>query len=178
VSVSNPLGDPLRHNSWATLGLLTFCAQLDRDQRSTSAEGTYGSIISTLQHMLGAEARYLRRLTDGTPAWPSEPEDVEDLAELTMMSEDEARVWESLLAEEFDPERVIAWTSAVSGARTEAKAGILVAQTLNHGNEHRAQIFTIITTGLGMEPPDLDGWSYAVATGRFTEDPPRDQLRT
>jgi uncharacterized damage-inducible protein DinB len=176
--VSSPLGDPLRHNSWATHGLLSFCAQLDRDQLSASAEGTYGSIISTLQHMLGAEARYLRRLTDGSPSWPNEPEDTEDLAELTRMSQDEAMVWEAFLAEEFDPERLITWTSAVSGAHTEAKAGILVAQTLNHGNEHRAQIFTVITTGLGMEPPDLDGWTYAWATGRFTEDPPRDQLHT
>jgi uncharacterized damage-inducible protein DinB len=178
VSVSNPLGDPLRHNSWATQGLLAFCSQLDPQQLSASAEGTYGSIIATLQHMLGAEARYLRRLTDGSPTWPAEPEDIEDLAELTRMSEDEEKAWETLLAGEFDPERVISWTSAMSGAHTEAKAGILVAQTLNHGNEHRAQIFTVITTGLGMEPPDLDGWSYAMATGRFTEDPPREQLRT
>jgi uncharacterized damage-inducible protein DinB len=176
--VSNPLGDPLRHNSWATRGVLSFCSRLDGDQLSASAEGTYGSIIATLQHLLGAEARYLRRLTGGEPSWPAEPEDTEDLAELTRMSEDEAEVWESFLQEEFDPEHVISWTSAMSGAHTEAKAGILVAQTLNHGNEHRAQIFTIITTGLGMEPPDLDGWSYAMATGRFAEDPPREQLHT
>jgi uncharacterized damage-inducible protein DinB len=174
--LSSPLDDPLRHNSWATHELLSFCFELDHDQLSVSAEGTYGSIIATLQHLLGAEARYLRRLTGGEPSWPSEPEDTEDLAELTRMSADEARVWESFLSEEFDPERMIAWTSAVSGARTESKAGILVAQTLNHGNEHRAQIFTVITTGLGMEPPDLDGWSYAMATGRFTEDPPRERL--
>jgi uncharacterized damage-inducible protein DinB len=172
------LADPLRHNSWATRELLAFCSRLDPDQLGASAEGTYGSIISTLQHLIGAEARYLRRLTGGAPSWGSEPEDTEDLAELARMSGDEAQAWESLLVQEFDPERLITWMSAVSGARTEARAGILVAQALNHGNEHRAQIFTVITTGLGMEPPDLDGWSYAMATGRFTEDPPRSTLAT
>ncbi|MFL5799003.1 MAG: DinB family protein [Actinomycetota bacterium] len=176
--MTSPLADPLRHNSWATRELLAFCSRLDPGQLAASAEGTYGSIIATLQHLIGAEARYLRRLSGGEPSWPSDPEDTEDLAELARMSGDEARSWESLLAEEFDPERLVTWTSAVSGARTEARAGILIAQTLNHGNEHRAQVFTVITSGLGLEPPDLDGWSYAMATGRFTEDPPRDALRT
>jgi uncharacterized damage-inducible protein DinB len=49
---------------------------------------------------------------------------------------------------------------------------MLVAQALNHGNEHRAQIYTILTT-IGVEPPDLDAWSYGLATGRFRETPPR-----
>lgn len=177
--MTSPLTDPLRHNSWATRELLSFCGDLDEGQLATKegSEGTYGSIISTLQHLLGAEARYLRRLTGGTPTWSAEPEDTTDLGELARMSADEANAWEALLAEEFDPERLITWTSAVSGARTECRAGVLVAQTLNHGNEHRAQVFTVLT-GLGIEPPDLDGWSYAMATGRFTEDPPRDQLHT
>ncbi|HXJ64381.1 MAG TPA: DinB family protein [Actinomycetota bacterium] len=175
----NPLLDPIRHNSWASAHLLSFCDGLDEAKLSTEegSEGTYGSIISTLQHLLGAEARYLRRLSGGSPAWSTEPEDTTDLAELARMSADEAAAWESLLAEEFDPERLIAWTSAFSGAHTECRAGILVAQTLNHGNEHRAQVFTVLTE-LGIEPPDLDGWSYAIATGRFSEDPPRDQLGT
>jgi uncharacterized damage-inducible protein DinB len=177
--VSNALDDPLRHNAWATRGVLEFCTSLDPGQLTASAEGTYGSIISTLQHMIGAEARYLRRLTGGEPTWEREPEDTSDVAELTRMSGDEARAWEALLGGgEFDGDRLVTWTSAVSGAHTECNAGILVAQSLNHGNEHRAQIFTVITTELGMEPPDLDGWSYAIATDRFREDPPRDALRT
>jgi uncharacterized damage-inducible protein DinB len=173
--VGDGLGDPLRHNSWATRELLAFCSRLDDGQLAATSPGTYGSILATLQHMIGAEGGYLRRLTGGDPAWTTEPEETEDLDELTRMAEDTAGLWESLVEGEFDPEARITWMSSHSGAHTECRAGILVAQALNHGNEHRAQIFAVIT-GLGMEPPDLDGWSYAMATGRFTEDPPRDAL--
>ena len=52
----------------------------------------------------------------------------------------------------------------------EVRAGLLMAQTLNHGNEHRAHICTILGA-LGLEVPELDGWSWGLDTGRFTEDP-------
>jgi uncharacterized damage-inducible protein DinB len=36
---------------------------------------------------------------------------------------------------------------------------ILLTQAINHATEHRAQIMAILTQ-LGIQPPDLDGWSY------------------
>ena len=36
---------------------------------------------------------------------------------------------------------------------------ILLTQVINHATEHREQVKTILT-GLGIEPPDLQGWSY------------------
>jgi uncharacterized damage-inducible protein DinB len=168
--------DPLRHNDWATGRLLEFCRGLSPEQLQATSPGNYGTILATLQHLIGAESRYLFRLAGTDAGWPATPEETEDLGRLAGMVEDLAEMWEELLSHGFDPERIVTWTSAVSGAHTEAHAGILAAQNLNHGNEHRAQIYTILTT-IGVEPPDLDGWSYAIATGRFREDPPRDALR-
>lgn len=164
--------DPLRHNAWATGQLLAFCRDLSPEQLRSTAEGTYGSILATLQHIVGAEGRYRLRLTGVRPDWPGDPEETEDLDELGGMAEDMAMFWDQLGAGDFDGDRVVSWVSAVSGAHTDANAGILVAQALNHGNEHRAQIFTILTT-IGVEPPDLDAWSYGLAFGRFRETPPR-----
>jgi uncharacterized damage-inducible protein DinB len=172
MSMANGLVDPLGHNSWATGKLLAFCGDLSPDQLRATSEGNYGSIVATLQHVIGAEGRYRYRLTGQEPDWSAKPEEVDDLGELTRMAEDNAAYWEQLASGDFDPDRVCSWTSAVSGAHTEAAAGMLVAQALNHGNEHRAQIFTILTT-IGVEPPDLDGWSYGLATGRFRETRPR-----
>src|SRR5205809_724402 len=73
--------------------------------------------------------------------------------------------WEDLGSKPFDPDRTIEGKDR-SGRAFTVKAGLIVAQTLNHGNEHRAQIYTILTT-IGVQPPDLDGWSYGEATGRF-----------
>ena len=36
---------------------------------------------------------------------------------------------------------------------------ILLTQAINHATEHRAQIMTILTQ-LGIQPPNLDSWSY------------------
>ena len=170
--MTGELVDPLRHNSWATRQLLAFCRELSPEQLQASSEGNYGTILATLQHLVGAESRYLFRLTGPKPDWPHEAEETEDLGELARMVEDMAGFWNRFAAEDFDAERVVSWVSTRSGHHNEANAGLLVAQTLNHGNEHRAQIFTILTT-IGVEPPDLDAWSYGLATGRFRETPPR-----
>jgi len=43
-----------------------------------------------------------------------------------------------------------------------------IAQALHHGNVHREQICSVLTT-LGLEPPDLQVWAYAEATGHARE---------
>jgi len=163
------LVDPLRHNAWATRELIAFCRGLRPEQLQATSEGNYGTILATLQHIIGAEARYRSRLAGATPDWPSDPEETEDLDELGRMAEDMARYWDEFAAGDFDPERLIRWVTQ-DGADAEGRAGILVAQTLNHGNEHRAQVFTVLTT-IGLEPPDLAAWAYGWATGRFRETP-------
>ncbi len=48
---------------------------------------------------------------------------------------------------------------------------MLVVQALHHGNAHREQICAILT-GLGIEPPDIQVWAYAEATGHARERSP------
>ena len=40
--------------------------------------------------------------------------------------------------------------------------GMLLIQALHHGDDHRAQICSTLGA-LGLEVPDLDGWSYWAA---------------
>jgi hypothetical protein len=44
------------------------------------------------------------------------------------------------------------------------RAGTLLAQALHHANVHREQVSSIVTS-LGIEPPDLDVWTYGTVTG-------------
>ena len=166
--MTSPLLDPLAHNSWATKQLIAICKDLKPDQLQATSEGTYGTILATLQHVVGAEGRYRYRLSG--EQLPTKPEDTEDLEELDRLNDEMAGFWESLAASEFDPDRRIDVPEPSFGDPFEVTAGMLVAQTLNHGNEHRAQIFTILTT-IGVEPPELDGWAWGVATGRFVLKP-------
>ena len=84
-----------------------------------------------------------------------------DVDELRRRVEGSHEGWMELLAEPFDADRVI-----VLGEGTyQAPAGVLVAQALHHGNAHREQVCAILTS-LGLEPPDVQAWAYADATGR------------
>src|SRR6184192_1699631 len=120
--MSSGLVDPLRHNSWARGPLLAFSRDLRPEQFQATSEGNYGSILATLQHVIGAEGRYRYRLSGAEPPWLGKPEEVDDLGELTRMAEDNAACWEELATGEFDGDRVCSWVSTVSGAHSEAAA--------------------------------------------------------
>ena len=59
--------EAFRYNKWANLHLLDVCAKLSDDQLQLTAPGTYGTISSTLLHLVAAEQRYLRRLAGTKP---------------------------------------------------------------------------------------------------------------
>jgi uncharacterized damage-inducible protein DinB len=132
-------------------------------QQAASATGTYGSIRATFSHLVLSDGRYLRRLAGGAPAWVDRPEDAV-LDELAAWAEEAGQLWERLLSEPVDPERVV----VVDDGALEVRAGIIVAQALHHGNAHREQICAILTSQ-GIEPPDIQPWEYSWATGRIWE---------
>ena len=45
-------------------------------------------------------------------------------------------------------------------------ASLILLQAVNHGTEHRSQVATILTQ-LGVEPPEMDGWTYFDASGQL-----------
>ena len=46
--------------------------------------------------------------------------------------------------------------------------GIGLAQALQHGNDHRSQICTALTT-MGVDPPSIDVWDFGLQAGRVVE---------
>jgi uncharacterized damage-inducible protein DinB len=156
--------EAFRHNAWATRQLLAFCQKLSKEQLTAPATGTYGDILTTFNHLIGAEARYLRAPAGTTPPWALNHEDTEDLDQLDARVEETEQLWERFLSSPVDGERVL----AVDDGANEVRAAVILAQALHHGNAHREQICSILT-GLGMEPPDLQVWEYAWAAGRLWE---------
>jgi len=165
--MTDGLLESFRHNGWANLELIAVCKGLSDQQLSASATGTYGGILATIQHILDAEASYLGRISGQTPEWAERVEQSTDLDELEGFARELDRTWEELIAGGLDAERALRWHSPYRDAGVETVTGVLTAQTLNHGNEHRSQVCTVLTT-IGVEPPELDVWSYAIASGRMT----------
>jgi uncharacterized damage-inducible protein DinB len=164
------LRDAFAHNAWATLRVLDACSQLTPEQLATTAPGTYGSILETLQHFVGSDAYYVS-VINGGPIRVIEDEDKEyDLPALRALAEETQAAWSALLETDLDPDRdVIRYRD--DGSESHASLGIRLAQALQHGTDHRSQIATALTT-IGIEPPEIDVWEFARSEGRLWETEP------
>ena len=151
------LAEFFRHNTWATLRLLDACASLTDEQLDTTAVGTMGTIRNTLVHIVGAEQRYLRLLS-GLPREESlERKPFTGIADLRERAQNSGEGL-AKMAPRATPRDTIAvpWQGEIS----QLKVSTVLIQAINHGTEHRAHINTILTQ-LGIEPPNLDGWTYS-----------------
>ena len=145
-----------RHNRWANERLLERCAGLSDEQLDATLLGTFGSIRDTLQHIVIAERSYLSRISTGQPyRYPK------DAAPLTLVEMTEWARTSGAGLIEWAPKVQAGDTVQVDweGAPRAVPKTILLTQAINHATEHRAQVMAILTQ-LGIEPPELDAWSY------------------
>ena len=162
------LGDAFAHHVWATLRLVDACLPLSSDQLETVVPGTFGSIIETTRHLVGADSAYLFALTGGRVAIIDEA--TMNLPELRAVLESNGGAWASLLTQDLDPDSMVIRRRG-DGSEGHAPLGIRLAQALHHGTDHRSQVCTALTT-IGIEPPAIDVWDFAEQDGRLTEVPP------
>ncbi|MBI3647416.1 MAG: hypothetical protein HY240_01420 [Actinobacteria bacterium] len=162
------LEDAFGHHVWATLRVVDACLALSPEQLGTAVPGTYGSILETVRHLVGADSRYL--FTTTGERTPLIDEDRMGLPELRAAMEGHGAAWSQLLAQDLDPDVVLV-RRRDDGSETHAPMGIRLAQALHHGTDHRSQICTALTT-LGVEPPAIDVWDFGEQDGRVVEIPP------
>jgi uncharacterized damage-inducible protein DinB len=162
------LEDAFGHHVWATLRVIDACLPLNPGQLETAVPGTYGSILSTIRHLVGGDAWYLFALTRGRS--PEIEEDQLGLPELRAAMERNGDAWARIVGEEPNPDTVLVSHSS-DGFETHAPVSIRITQALHHGTDHRSQICTTLTM-LGVEPPGIDVWDFGFVNGRVTEIPP------
>ena len=154
-----PLDHVLRHNAWANGALIEFCRGLDPATHESASPGTYGTIERTLQHLIGAEQWYVQLLTGEVigprlrRAGPAPA--LDDLAMIAAGTGERV----VSVAESDDPTRRV----KIDEGRGST-VGVILAQLVHHGNEHRTQITTILGAN-GIEPPPLSAWAYGRAAG-------------
>ena len=162
------LADAFDHHVWATLRVIDACLALSDAQLATTVPGTYGSILDTMRHLVGADASYLELLSDGK-VQPID-EDAMSLAELRPVMEANGPVWAEVLAAAGDPDRMIV-RHRDDGSTSTAPLGIRLAQVVHHGTDHRSQVATALTS-LGITPPEIDAWDFGWQQGRLAETEP------
>jgi uncharacterized damage-inducible protein DinB len=150
------------HHLWATEALIDHLDGLPAERLDASVPGTYGSMIDTLAHLMGADDRYLLRMRN--PSLPPAEDRVGvPLAELRAELADHRRRWTEILDElEADELRAAIRDHTGGYPDTDDAEGLLLIQAIHHGNDHRTQICSTLGA-LDEEVPELDGWQYWVS---------------
>lgn len=163
------LASAFEHHTWATLRLIETCRRLPAPALETPVPGTFGSLLETLRHYLAGDAFYLAvangRLNDPI-AHPTAT-----LDQLTALATETGLGWQALLAGDPAPDLLLREVDPDDGFTRDGPLGVLLAEQLHHGNEHRAQC-CLALAALGFEPPDLSGWAFGAASGLVEELPP------
>ena len=161
----NLIPELFRHNSMMNMRLIAACRDLTADQLDATATGTYGSIAATLVHIANSQRSYAARLLDVPrperltehpfPGWP---------ALAGHMTEGDSAL--ELAVAQSDLDREVVVTGDDPPGAWSMPVGLFLLQAINHGTEHRSQVATILTQ-LGIEPPNMDGWTYIEASGQL-----------
>lgn len=145
-----------RHHVWANQKLFEACSGMTPDQLGAALPGTFGSIWDTLEHIVRAEQSYLTRISTGQRhRFPDDapPLALADMVETLRATGSGLIEWAAKV--QADDAVQIDW----DGVPRAVPKAILMTQAINHATEHRAQIMTIMTQ-LGVQPPELDAWTY------------------
>lgn len=142
---------PFDFNLWANLRLFEACAALNSNQLSTSDAGAYGSIHSTLAHILDAEQWYVWLLL-GEP----EPYARVDADQLTVLE-----MHPHIEQSSRDLIKLAASADSLAPRKDGGgiNAGVVLAQAITHATEHRTNITTIIAK-LNLPEVDVSVWAY------------------
>ena len=146
-----------RHNLWSNITLFDACLELKEEQLDYSAEGTYGSIKSTLGHIVYSEEWYIFNITSG-----KQLADVQRSSSTTPLTELRDRVKTSGeilldLATSLDGNQIVRVGSGDDSDLIPIEA--LLLQSIHHAHEHRTQIESMLGQ-LSLVPPGLSGWRY------------------
>ena len=159
------LKEAFRHNTWATRALLAFCAQVPRERlsepRQAPLAATTGSVLETFHHLVCTEGGYLGALTGNRPAWADESAPIPSLEEMASRAGEAEALWMDFLSRPDDAARTV----YLDAGTYETQAAIVTAQALHHGSAHREQICAILRD-FSLEPPEIQPWDFADATGR------------
>jgi uncharacterized damage-inducible protein DinB len=145
----------IQRNAWATERLLNWCQW--QPVTATAGGDVYGGIEATFNHLLAAETRYLHLLTGELPDEPVSERTPRSLADLREPGRQLARRWRAVLDTERDIDEIRVLERA--GGKEEMPDWVPLVQGVHHGDDHRAQIGTLLGR-VGVITPDLDGWFF------------------
>lgn len=152
--------DMFRHNRWANLRILDWCAGLDEALLDSSAPGTFGAAGTTLVHLVGAEERYVEYITG--ELMPDELRlQLDDPFPGFAVLKERVDASGQRLVElaESTPHDLVVRGHHLNGEPYTLRATTLLIQAIHHAAEHRTHVMTVISQH-GVDVPETDGWTF------------------
>jgi uncharacterized damage-inducible protein DinB len=145
------------YSYWANARLFPVVARLTDDEFTREIAGSYGSVRTTLVHMMSAESGWLDRCGGPPRGERLNPADFPTL-------ETVARCWTTYEAQmrrflgsltDADLTRSIAYTIPPLGVSGEGRVGDLLHHAVIHNIHHRGQV-ALLLRALGHVPGNVD----------------------
>lgn len=157
--MASALRDIFRHNAWANQRLIAFLTQLPPEQLEATSDAVYGNLRATMHHVFDGEVGYWSFFSKQVPSWFQPESEPVSLPKMAGWAYEMGKLWETTGVDQLDAD---AWVERErsEGRFIRLKTGILLAQTIHHGNVHREQVSHVLTT-LGLDAPDLSLYAYA-----------------
>ncbi len=144
------------YSYWANDRLFTAIAPMSADEFTREVAGSYGSVRSTLVHMMSAESGWLDRC-GGPPRGdrlnPLDFPTLESVASRWALYEDRMRPFLAALSD-LDLERRITY-SIPTGFSASGRIGELLHHAVLHNLHHRGQA-ALLVRALGYVPGNFD----------------------
>ena len=156
------LSELFKHNTWANLRLIDACEAAD-DVLDASAPGTRGAALETLVHLLAAEERYVAWLS-GEPQPDPPLRERDAFPGFARLRERANHSGDALVAIATSRTGDDWLYGEGDGIRFRTRTLVPLVQAIQHANEHRTHVTTILSQQ-GVEPPDLSGWAYSDEMG-------------
>lgn len=148
--------DLLAYTLWADRVVLRAAAEIDPDDLVREAGASFGTVLGTLAHALGAQRLWFSRFVGDPLTWLPGVQDYPDLERLEEGFEEFWAEAKSFLAALTDDQLAtdLVWTS-LSGETRTLSLWQCILHLVNHSTYHRGQVVTLFRQ-LGYEPPSTD----------------------
>ena len=156
------LAEMFRYNAWANRALFEACRSLTEEQLDTHVPGISGSVRDLLMHIAGGQQTFVLR-TKGRQHegelgrwsdWPG----IETLIQIAARTSDEL----ISIAEQLEDDEEV--DLPYQGKTYRYPKRFFLVHAMEHSTEHRTEV-KLALAHVGVETPDLDGWSYSASAG-------------
>jgi uncharacterized damage-inducible protein DinB len=149
------------YSYWANARLFPVLASLTDEEFTRDVAGSYGSVRTTLVHMMSAESGWLERCGGpyrGERLNPADFPTLDSVARRWATYEAQMRQFLATLTDQ-DLLRQVTYTIPPLGVSGTGRVGELLHHAVNHNIHHRGQV-TLLVRLLGQVPGNVDVLFY------------------